>query len=276
MIIFWLNMEENNIDVQALEMLDSIMEEQHKEIPENSPTLLMSETTTRFSGAMWYDKIREQRVMLAGVGGIGSWVALLLSRLDIADLFLFDNDTVETVNMAGQFFTRHSIGNNKAQAVRSLINDFSYFFRASSFGRYAANSSTSDIMVCGFDNMEARKIFYRNWKRHVVNKPTVESRKLCLFIDGRLNAEEFQILAIQGDDLASMTEYEKNWLFDDSEVEEAICSYKQTSFMANMIASYMVNIFVNFVANQCDPVFPRDIPFFTSYSADTMFTKMNM
>lgn len=269
-------MEENNIDTQALEMLDSIMEEQHKEIPENSPTLLMSETTTRFSGAMWYDKIREQRVMLAGVGGIGSWVALLLSRLDIADLFLFDNDTVETVNMAGQFFTRNSVGNNKAQAVRNLINDFSNFFRASSFGRYTANSSTSDIMVCGFDNMEARKIFYRNWKRHVINKPTVESRKLCLFIDGRLNAEEFQILAIQGDDLNSMADYEKNWLFDDSEVEEAICSYKQTSFMANMIASYMVNIFVNFVANQCDPVFPRDIPFFTSYSADTMFTKMNM
>jgi hypothetical protein len=43
--------------------------------------------------------------------------------------------------------------------------------------------------------------------------------------------------------------------------------------MANMIASVMVNLFVNFVANQCDPLVPRDLPFYTSYSAETMYYK---
>lgn len=48
--------------------------------------------------------------------------------------------------------------------------------------------------------------------------------------------------------------------------------------MANMIASVMVNVFVNFAANNSDPapVIPRDIPFFISYSADTMFTKVEL
>ena len=44
--------------------------------------------------------------------------------------------------------------------------------------------------------------------------------------------------------------------------------------MANMIASVMVNLFVNFVANQCNPIIPRDVPFFMEYTAETMFTKM--
>ena len=105
---------------------------------------------------------------------------------------------------------------------------------------------------------------------HVEGK---QDKEKCLFIDGRLNAEEFQVLAIQGNDERAIKEYKEKWLFNDSEVEEAVCSYKQTTFMANMSASVMVNIFVNFVANECNPIFPRDVPFFTSYSADTMFTK---
>ena len=43
--------------------------------------------------------------------------------------------------------------------------------------------------------------------------------------------------------------------------------------MANMIASVMVNLFVNFVANQCNPIIDRDLPFFTTYNAETMFYK---
>lgn len=91
-------------------------------------------------------------------------------------------------------------------------------------------------------------------------------------------AEEFQILSIQGDDERAIKEYQEKWLFSDDEAEATICSYKQTTFMANMIASMMVNVFVNFAANLSDPapIIPRDIPFFISYSADTMFTKIEM
>ena len=46
--------------------------------------------------------------------------------------------------------------------------------------------------------------------------------------------------------------------------------------MANMIASLMVNIFVNFVANECNPIMPRDVPFYTSFAADTMYFKVEM
>lgn len=89
-------------------------------------------------------------------------------------------------------------------------------------------------------------------------------------------AEEFQVFAIQGDDIRAMKLYEEEWLFCDSEAEETLCSYKQTSFMANMIGSVMVNLFVNFVANECDPIFPRDVPFLTTYDASTMYFKVEI
>ena len=89
-------------------------------------------------------------------------------------------------------------------------------------------------------------------------------------------AEEFQVFCIQGNDIRAMELYEKEWLFDDSEAEETLCSYKQTTFMANMIGSIIVNLFVNFVANECEPLFPRDVPFLTTYDASNMYFKVEM
>lgn len=40
-------------------------------IPLNSPTLLIDESTTRFSGAEWFQAIQRTKILLAGVGGIG-------------------------------------------------------------------------------------------------------------------------------------------------------------------------------------------------------------
>lgn len=251
-------------------------QERENIIPENSRTILLDEYTSRFNSAIWYDKIRTMRVILAGVGGIGSYIGFLLSRLQINKLVLYDPDVVESVNISGQMYPLSSIGDFKTEALAKILRDFSNFYGYNIMShRFTSESEAGPIMICGFDNMEARKTFFLKWKSYVRNcrKPHE-----CLFIDGRLAAEEFQVLTIQGDDDRAIQEYETKWLFSDEEAEATICSYKQTTFMANMIASVMVNAFVNFAANLSDPapIIPRDIPFFISYSADTMFTKVEM
>jgi hypothetical protein len=127
-------------------------------------------------------------------------------------------------------------------------------------------------MICGFDNMAARKLFFMKWTEHVYNKPETE-RKHCLFIDGRLAAEELQVLAFTGDNEWAINEYRSKFLFSDEEADTTVCSYKQTTYMANLIGSLMVNIFVNFVANEVAGWDDRDVPFFTSYDGLTMFFK---
>lgn len=241
-------------------------------IPTNSTTEII-QTTSRFSSAIWFEKIQQQDIILAGVGGIGSYVAFLLSRMKPKTIKIYDPDTVETVNMAGQLYGIRDIGLSKVRAINNKMRDFSSYYNTYVYDRrYSNNDAPGTIMICGFDNMEARKTFFNKWL-DLVSVLSREDRAKCLFIDGRLNAEEFQVLCVTGDNDYAINSYRDNWLFDDSDVEEAICSYKQTSYMANMIGSVMTNLFVNFCANMCDPVMPRDVPFLTRYDGTTMFFK---
>lgn len=58
-------------------ILDQAVEEAHQEIPVNSATLLVDDTTSRFSSAIWYENIQKKVIILAGVGGIGRFGNLI-------------------------------------------------------------------------------------------------------------------------------------------------------------------------------------------------------
>lgn len=261
---------DNTEDVAIVELADT--ENTFVPIQENSITLLQNDQTLRFSSADWFEKIKEQDVILAGLGGIGSWCALLLSRLDIRCLTLFDDDIVDSVNLAGQFYKKNQIKTYKASAISTAIHEYSNYYNCHvNKSKFHINAPFSEIMICGFDNMEARKVFYRRWAAYLDQYPSKANE--CLFIDGRLSADTFQVLCIKGDDKYNMKRYEEKFLFDDSEADETICSFKQTSFMANMIASYMVNLFVNFISNLSNPDIEKSIPFFTEFDSNTLYCK---
>ena len=280
----WAIMTDNSVEDSGDSISSELSEEEqailaqtvknaHQEIPTNSATLLVDEATSRFSSAIWYENIQKKTIILAGVGGIGSYVGFLLARMKPASMFIYDDDIVETVNMSGQLYGQSDLGRPKVSALAEMIRNYAGYSSVFAINeRFTNESEASDIMICGFDSMAARRLFFNKWKNHVLSKPEDE-RKNCLFIDGRLAAEEFQILCIKGDDEYNINRYSNEYLFFDGEADETICSYKQTTFCANMIASYMVNLFVNFCANQCEPLIDRDLPFFTTYNAETMYLK---
>lgn len=264
------------IDEQGEALLETALAAEEVVIPSNSGSLLVDEATSRFSGAIWYSAIQSKTITLAGVGGIGSYVGFLLARLKPAGLYLYDPDIVEQANMSGQLYGSGDLGQAKVISLHRMLQVYANYYNSVAYQeRFTAESEATDIMICGFDNMEARKLFFDAWEDRLMSKPEEERGKM-LFIDGRLAAEEFQVFAIQGNDLRAMREYRSKWLFSDAVADETICSYKQTTFMANMIASVMVNLFVNFVANECNPIIDRDVPFMTQYSADTMYFKVEM
>ena len=258
------------------ELLEAALSAERVVIPPNSGSLAVDEYTSRFSGALWYDAIQKKTITLAGLGGIGSYVGFLLARLKPTGLYLYDPDIVEAVNMSGQLYCSHDLGEKKVTSLTYMIRLYANYYNTLAFEeRFTIESDATKIMICGFDNMEARAIFFNKWRTYVKQLPE-EERKECLFIDGRLAAEEFQVFAIMGNDIRAIREYRSKWLFSDAAADETICSYKQTTFMANMIASVIVNLFVNFVANECSPIIDRDVPFMTSYAADTMYFKVEM
>ena len=242
-------------------------------LPLNSSSLLVDEATTRFSGASWFDEIQKSRVIIAGIGGIGSNVAFQLARMAPANITLYDEDIVERVNMAGQLYSTNDIGQRKVDAIASMISAYTLAKQVNAVpSKFTDNTEAGDIMICGFDNMAARKTFYNSWKRHVQTL-TPDSRAKCLFLDGRLSIDTLQIFCIQGDDKVSMDRYETEFLFSDFQAEHTVCSMKQTTYLACMIGSLMVNLFTNFIANSLNPIIPYDLPFFTEYDSPNMLFK---
>lgn len=242
-------------------------------IEPNSPTLLMNDATSRFSGTEWFNEIQKQKVIIAGMGGIGSNLAFQVARMNPEAMFLYDNDNVETVNMSGQLFSRNDIGRTKVDAVAEKISSFTTTQHVYALNeRYTSVSERGDIMMCGFDNMAARRVFFDAWLGYIESK-SEEEKKHCLFLDGRLSIDTLQIFCITGNDIYNIKRYAGKHLFSDSEADETVCSMKQTTYLACMIGSLMTNLFTNFVANLLDPIIPYDLPFFTEYDAQNMIFK---
>lgn len=242
-------------------------------IPYNSPTLLLNDATSRFSGTEWYNEIQKQRVILAGLGGIGSYVSYNLARMNIAALFMYDDDVVEQANMSGQLYCQDDIGKAKVDAMADMIKSYTTMRNIYAIkDKFKNSSEAGDVMICGFDNMEARRIFFVAWHNHVMAKPE-EERKKCLYLDGRLSISTLQVFCITGDNDWAMAEYADKYLFTDAEAEETQCSLKQTTYLACMIGSMIVNLFTNWTANLLNPIIPYDLPFFTEYDAQNMIFK---
>lgn len=242
-------------------------------IPLNSPTLLVDESTTRFSGAEWFNEIQKARIIVAGIGGIGSNVAFQLARMVPANLTLYDDDNVEMVNMAGQLYSYNDIGEAKVNAIANMIYDYTSMKQVLAIkDKFTSDKEPGDIMICGFDNMRARRTFFNSWYNHILDK-SEEERNKCLYLDGRLSMDTLQILCIRGDDQYNIERYEREFLFADYEVDATVCSMKQTTYLACMIGSLMVNLFTNFIANSLNPIIPYDLPFFTEYDAQNMLFK---
>lgn len=262
--------EEEEDVPQATEEQNQVEPSRENQIQENSPSLLINDTTSRFSGTEWYEEVKKQSIIFAGIGGIGSNAVFQLSRLSPELIVLYDDDVVDASNLSGQFFNLSQIGMAKVDAAHVNIQEFSTDNRIYAVKeRFSLEERTSNIMMCGFDNMEARRLYFSAWQAHV-NHLEPSERKKCLYLDGRLSIDLLQVFCITGDNTYAMKKYRDEYLFSDEEAETAVCSLKQTTYMACMIGSIMTNLFINFVANQLDPIIPYQLPFFTAYNAQHM------
>lgn len=216
----------------------------------------------RVKGAEWFPLLYKKDVMVLGQGGIGSWVSLLLSRIGCT-LHTYDMDLYEEHNMTGQLVGNSSIGKNKAEAMKAVIKEFSPDANVECYEEYTAASMTGDIMICGFDNMYARKLAFAKWKEHIGKLQDQDEKmaKSCFFQDGRLLAEQMQIFNIPGDRADLIEKYEKEHLPNDSEVAEADCTFKQTSHAAAMIASHMVGFLTNWANHSLGESSIMKVPF---------------
>lgn len=273
--LFTPSSQEATQETESEEIVQNLEEDKYKEVDITEEAKQDVELfSSRFSSAVWFNAVKKENITVIGCGGIGSHLIYNLSRLNVPIIHCYDDDTVSEENMSGQMFRQEDIGNTKVSAMYRMVNDYNVDNCIVKYpARYTEDYDPNKIVFCCVDSMSARKEAFRGWKR--VMEESGNTGEDYLFIDGRLAAEEMQILCITGNDEGRIKEYEEKWLFSDEEADETVCSYKQTTFAASIIGGLMTNLYINYITNTyCNPIIDRYLPFYTSYSADFMLFKV--
>lgn len=223
-------------------------------------------TRSRFSDAPWFkneERIKNSPLIIGGVGGIGSWTTFYLGRIGF-EMYLYDNDMVEAVNLAGQLYGKKTINTSKVEATKAVIEEFSDSKNIHALKElYTEESPVTEYMISCFDNMKSRKIMFENW---VSSLDEFSENSQPLFIDGRMEAEFAQVYFVTKDNIDRYRET----LFDDKEIEDAPCSFKSTSHNGGMIGCQIVSGFLNHLCNIEYGTIYREVPFSIKYQLDLL------
>jgi tRNA A37 threonylcarbamoyladenosine dehydratase len=103
-------------------------------------------------------------VSIIGVGGVGSWIALLLAMIGVPQLYIWDGDTIEASNLNRLPYGPATIGYPKVHALSMIILDRVPRCNISTFYRIwypeTAKTCPSDWIVAATDQHSSRVELY--------------------------------------------------------------------------------------------------------------------
>ncbi len=121
------------------------------------------------------ERLRRARVLVVGVGGLGSPVAMYLAAAGVGHLTLADGDRVDLTNLQRQIaHTTQSIGTLKTESARNTLRalnpevDVQGIATRLDGDQLAEQVASTDVIVDGSDNFETR---------FAVNRACVQARK---------------------------------------------------------------------------------------------------
>jgi len=109
-----------------------------------------------------HGRMKEAVVGIAGLGGLGSSVAVALARMGVGRLILADHDVVEPSNLNRQQYFVEQIGRKKAEAMEEILQRVNPFCRVEAHVAHLDERnipvifSGVGILVEAFDRAEAK------------------------------------------------------------------------------------------------------------------------
>ena len=186
---------------------------------------LTNEHLTRQMDIIPVETLGEQ-ITIIGCGAIGSFTALSLAKMGFENIKVFDDDKIEIENMNCQFYRHSDIGKPKAEALKSLVKDFTGVEIEAVTEKYVGGTFPG-IVISAVDNMKARKLIWDNHKDLGVATKFV--------IDPRMGAEVALLYTMNPMDEEDVADYETTLYTDDAAVQER-CTAKATMYTALMLS----------------------------------------
>jgi len=171
-------------------------------------------------------------IHLIGCGGIGSFTALVLSKMGVQHLHLYDPDAIEEHNLPNQLFRLTDVGRFKVEALKEIIQEFAGSPVEVQPVEVEARRMTG-VVISGVDSMRARKAI---WARSIRYRAGI-----LRYLDARMGAEVARIYAVNPTDPDDIRFYEKT-LYADEEAEVLPCTAAAIIYSGFAIASLIGNL----------------------------------
>ena len=130
-------------------------------------------------------KLKGTTVGIAGVGGLGSSLAVALARCGVGSLVIADFDVVEPSNLNRQQYFIDQIGLPKVTALQENLRRINPQVEVSTFfGRLDSHNiaevfAAVDIMVEAFDGAEQKAMLVASFRRQFPDRPLVAASGLA-------------------------------------------------------------------------------------------------
>jgi len=151
--------------------------------------------TRQLIGEAAVEKLSRSRVILFGVGGVGSFTAEALCRAGIGKITLVDGDVVSESNLNRQLVALHStIGQSKAEVMKARMLDINpameahalnLFYDASTAGQI--DLTEYDYVVDAIDSVTSKLLLIE--KCHALSIPSIS----CMGAGNKLDPTQFEI-----------------------------------------------------------------------------------
>ena len=108
--------------------------------------------TERLIGAAALDKLKNARVAVFGIGGVGSYVVEALARAGVGALDLIDNDCVAESNINRQIIALHStVGMAKVDAAAARVKDINPECAVTCYKQFVLPENIEELPLASYD-----------------------------------------------------------------------------------------------------------------------------
>jgi molybdopterin/thiamine biosynthesis adenylyltransferase len=172
----------------------------------------------------------DEGIEIIGAGAIGSFTALILSKMGVKYIKVWDFDKVEKYNIPNQFFPIQSIGMKKVEALTAIVHDFSDVFLEHRASRFQGTFSGS-IVIAAVDNMDTRKSLFEKAK---------SDKYIKYFIDARMGGEVMRIYTVDMHNQKAIEIYAKT-LYSHKEADKLPCAARSIIYCVTVASGLVAN-----------------------------------
>lgn len=176
-------------------------------------------------------------VHLIGVGGTGSWIAIMLAKLGVKEIHCWDFDILENHNLCNQAFMTEQVDMLKVMAVNEICRNMASNGVHVHAERVTGETPLNGIVFILTDTMHSRKDIWLNACKF---KPNVEH-----VIETRMSLDMCRVYNVNPMDMDECEAYEKTFCSDDVAEVSACGTSKSVVTSAVTTASVAVRQFLN-------------------------------